>query len=310
MCYSAQAWQDYRKYVRVHGAALGLEDFIRLFWDWHNGAPHKLPKAMLDAFADPATCPDPRIRQWIEEWKGRQATALEQELFAQKTRLVGAQRALQSKLTRKAQDDVRIATGKIERAGQRLKDLRRSEPLPRDSRIFPGQVSCVMVAEAGQRVVYPMRYQCRPQGKPASYDRKYPGTYNARRDSLGGYWKDLFGHRHAVMVVETFYENVEGPDGRNRVLQFTPRDGSPMYVACLWSRWSDPKGAEPDLLSFAAITDEPEPEVAAAGHDRTIVNLKPEHLDAWLNPDPNDLAALHKLFDDRQRPFYEHREAA
>ena len=109
MCYSAQAWQDYRKYVRVHGASIGLEDFIRLFWDWHNGAPHKLPKAMLDAFADPATCPDPRIRQWIEEWKGQQATALEQELFAQKTRLVGAQRALQSKVTKKAQDDVRIA---------------------------------------------------------------------------------------------------------------------------------------------------------------------------------------------------------
>lgn len=310
MCYSAQAWQDYRKYVRVHGAALGLDEFIRLFWDWRNNAPQKLPKAMVDAFADPATCPDPRIRQWIDEWKTQQATALEQELFAQKTRLVGAQRALQSKVTKKAQDDVRIATGKIERASQRLKDLRRSEALPRDSRIFPGQVSCVMVAQAGQRVVLPMRYLCRPQGKPASYDRRFPGTYNARRDSLGSYWKDLFGHHHAVMVVETFYENVEGPDGRNRVLQFTPRDGSLMYVACLWSRWSDPKGVEPDLLSFAAITDEPEPEVAAAGHDRTIVNLKPEHLDAWLNPDPNDLAALHALFDDRQRPFYEHREAA
>ena len=310
MCYSAQAWQDYRKYMRVHGAALGLDEFIRLFWDWRNNAPHKLPKAMVDAFADPATCPDPRIRQWIEAWKAQQANALEQELFAQKTRLAGAQRALQAKVTKKAQDDVRIATSKIERASQRLKDLRRSDALPRDSRIFPGQMSCVMVAQAGQRVVLPMRYLCRPQGKPASYDRRFPGTYNARRDSLGSYWKDLFGHHHAVMVVETFYENVEGPDGRNRVLQFTPRDGSPMYVACLWSRWSDPKGAEPDLLSFAAITDEPEPEVAAAGHDRTIVNLKPEHLDAWLNPDPNDLAALHALFDDRQRPFYEHREAA
>ena len=310
MCYSAQAWQDYRKYMRVHGAALGLDEFIRLFWDWRNNAPHKLPKAMVDAFADPATCPDPRIRQWIEAWKAQQANALEQELFAQKTRLAGAQRALQAKVTKKAQDDVRIATSKIERASQRLKDLRRSDALPRDSRIFPGQMSCVMVAQAGQRVVLPMRYLCRPQGKPASYDRRFPGTYNARRDSLGSYWKDLFGHHHAVMVVETFYENVEGPDGRNRVLQFTPRDGSPMYVACLWSRWSDPKGVEPDLLSFAAITDEPEPEVAAAGHDRTIVNLKPEHLDAWLNPDPNDLAALHALFDDRQRPFYEHREAA
>ena len=125
-----------------------------------------------------------------------------------------------------------------------------------------------------------------------------------------GYWKDLFGHHHAVMQVDTFYENVEAGDGRNRVLQFTPRDGGPMYVACLWSRWTDPAGTQPDLLSFAAITDEPEPEVAAAGHDRTIINLKPECIDAWLNPDPCDLPALYALFDDRQHPYYEHREAA
>ncbi|MES2858222.1 MAG: SOS response-associated peptidase family protein [Pseudomonadota bacterium] len=311
MCYSAQAWQDYRKYMRVHGASLGLDAFIKLFWNWREHVtPYKLPKAMLDAFSDPATCPDLRILQWIEDWKAEQATALEQDLFAQKTRLVGAERTLQTKVTKKAQNDLRIATDKISKASLRLKDLRRSEPLPRDSRIFPGNYSCAMVAEAGQRVVMPMRYLCRPQGKPAQYDSKYPGTYNARRDSLESYWKGLFGHHHAVMVMDTFYENVEGPDGRNRVLQFTPRDGGPMYVACLWSRWTDPSGIEPDLLSFAAITDDPEPEVAAAGHDRTIINLKPEHLDAWLNPDARDLTALYALFDDKQHPFYEHREAA
>ena len=43
---------------------------------------------------------------------------------------------------------------------------------------------------------------------------------------------------------------------------------------------------------------------------RCIIPIKPENVDAWLNPDPNDIAALHALFDDRQRPFYEHREAA
>ncbi|HQY83193.1 MAG TPA: SOS response-associated peptidase family protein [Thermomonas sp.] len=311
MCYSAQALQDYRIYVRTHGAALGLDAFIRLFWDWRqNRTGYRLPKAMLDALADPASTPDPRLRQWIQDWTTEQANVLEQELFAQMTRRVGAERALQARVTKKAQQDLRIASDKIARAGQRLKDLRRSEPLPRDSRIFPGSYSCVMVAEGGRRVVYPMRYQCRPQGKPAAYDRKYPGTYNARRDSLEGYWEDLFGHHHAVMQVDTFYENVEAGDGRNRVLQFTPRDGGPMYVACLWSRWTDPAGTQPDLLSFAAITDEPEPEVAAAGHDRTIINLKPECIDAWLNPDPRDLPALYALFDDRQHPYYEHREAA
>lgn len=96
----------------------------------------------------------------------------------------------------------------------------------------------------------------------------------------------------------------------NAVLEFAPRTGEPMFIACLFSRWSDPKGCAPELLSFAAITDDPEPEVAAAGHDRTIINIKEEHIDAWLNPERESLAALYAIFDDKQHPYYEHRKAA
>ena len=81
-----------------------------------------------------------------------------------------------------------------------------------------------------------------------------------------------------------------------------------MLVACLWSAWRGP--GEADLLSFAAITDEPPTEIAAAGHDRCIIPIKPEHLDAWLNPDRSDLDALQRILDDRERPYYEHRLAA
>jgi putative SOS response-associated peptidase YedK len=79
-------------------------------------------------------------------------------------------------------------------------------------------------------------------------------------------------------------------------------------VACLWSPWT--KEGEQDLLSFAAITDEPPPEVAAAGHDRCIIPIRPEHVDAWLNPDPKNLDALYAIFDDREPAYYEHRMAA
>ncbi|MBB5465642.1 putative SOS response-associated peptidase YedK [Paraburkholderia sp. CI2] len=121
------------------------------------------------------------------------------------------------------------------------------------------------------------------------------------------------------MLVEVFYENVskakfEGTlletheRDENVVLEFRASNGQLMLVACLWSRWSAP--GEPDLLSFAAITDEPPPEVAAAGHDRCIVPIKPENVDAWLNPDASDLAALYAIPGDRDRPYYEHRLAA
>jgi putative SOS response-associated peptidase YedK len=177
----------------------------------------------------------------------------------------------------------------------------------------------VMVTEEGQRVIKPMRYQCRLAGKPKFYDTKYPGTYNARRDNLEGFWKPCFGCTHGVMLVDVFYENVskakfEGTlaetheRDENIVLEFRPGNGQLMLVACLWSRWTAP--GEPDLLSFAAITDEPPEEIAAAGHDRCIVPIKPENIDAWLNPDPGQLAAMQTILDDRDRPYYEHRLAA
>lgn len=102
---------------------------------------------------------------------------------------------------------------------------------------------------------------------------------------------------------------METPDG-NVVLEFVPRTDEPMLIACLYSSWSDPKGHEPGLLSFAAITDDPEPEVAAAGHDRTIINIKHEHIDAWLNPEAGTLVTVYAIFDDKQHPYYEHRKAA
>jgi putative SOS response-associated peptidase YedK len=77
-----------------------------------------------------------------------------------------------------------------------------------------------------------------------------------------------------------------------------------MYIACLWSHWTDPN--EPDLRGFAAITDDPPPDVAAAGHDRCIINLKPEHVDAWLSPESQSRKELHDLLSDRAIPVFQH----
>src|SRR5690606_40087640 len=145
------------------------------------------------------------------------------ELFSLRRRVADAERSLKLKDTKKARDDVRIGTNKGKAARRRLDILKGLAS--DDDRVFPGLYAPVMVWENGQRVVKPMRYQCRPCGKPALYDRKFPGTYNARRDSLEGFWAGQFCVTHGIMVATRFYENVEGPDGKNRVLEFTPRDG-------------------------------------------------------------------------------------
>jgi putative SOS response-associated peptidase YedK len=306
MCYSAQVYEDFKKYVREFGADIDIHQFVKLYVDRRDGMKIKIPKAMDANFGGTESSEIRKINGLIAEYSATQALKFEQELFKQTKRLNDVERKLQTKTTDTALKEKGIATRKISKARLDLEDLRRTSLKDRDSRIFPGGYAPVIVMDNGKRVVRPMRYHCRPAGKPAFYDTKYPGTYNARRDNLEGFWKGEFGYTHGIMVVSTFYENVEGEDGKNKVLQFTPRDSSDMLVACLWSHWTDPKGVEPDLLSFAAITDEPEPEVAAAGHDRTIINIKPEHIDTWLNPE-GDLQRMYAIFDDKQHPYYEHR---
>ena len=308
MCYSAMIYADWLKFLRVTGADMSYGDFEEKYWQRRQRPLLKIPKGVDLGFLNPRNDEERQIKALIDEYDAEQAAKFETELFQQTKRLNDAERSLKVNETKKALNDQRIATNKIETAKRKLADLRRTEPKDRDSRIFPQVYAPVMISEAGRRTLKLMRYGCRPAGKPAFYDKKYPGTYNARRDNLEGFWKGQFGYSHGIIIVETFFENVEGEDGKNKVLQFTPDDGEPMFIACLWSHWTG-KG-EPDLDSFAMITDEPPPEVSSAGHDRCIINIKPENIDAWLNPAPANLDAMYAIFNDKAKPYYEHRLAA
>ena len=243
MCYSAQVWADYRRYIRQFGAELDIKEFYELFWRRSSDSKIKVPKAMEAAFAEPKNEAEQRIKAAIDAFAADQTVKLEQELFKQRKRLADAERTLQTKTTKAASESKRIAADKIEWARGKLSDLQRTELKDRDSRIFPGHYAPVMVMENGRRVIKPMRYQCRPAGKPVFYDSKFPGTYNARRDNLEGFWKDLFGYTHGIAVVNAFYENVNrhrvegrelGPDEavENVVLEFKPRPTQDMLVAC------------------------------------------------------------------------------
>jgi putative SOS response-associated peptidase YedK len=126
------------------------------------------------------------------------------------------------------------------------------------------------------RIITPMRYHLRQAGKPANYDFKFPGLYNARRDNLQRFWRKQFGHKHAIMMVTSFFENVPkhiaehrdlepGEAPRNLVLHFNPQPPQPMYLACLWDTWTGP---DETFNCFAAITDEPPAEVPFYEHEQ------------------------------------------
>ena len=100
MCYSAQIWADYKRYVRAYGVELSLKEFYDLFWRRQADTRIKIPKAMEDAFSQPQSDAERDIKALIDAYAAEQSVKLEQELFKQRKRLADAQRALQTKITK------------------------------------------------------------------------------------------------------------------------------------------------------------------------------------------------------------------
>jgi putative SOS response-associated peptidase YedK len=307
MCYSAQIEAELRKLKRQEGATLDYEQAERLFHARLSDPRIRIPRAFEANFDNPVTAQECRIRELIERYRGSLETRLQQDLFGQSKRLADAQRSLQKRETRKAREDVRIATAKIDANRARLVRLRAPDIDVEDARIFPFWYAPIVIDRDGEKVMRLARYHLRPRNAAASIDRQFPGLYNARRDNLEKFWRNEFGHSHAVMYVASFFENVTRDDA-NVVLHFNPRPAQIMRVACLYSERIDADAGE--LLTFAAVTDEPPPEIAAAGHDRCIVNLLPENAERWLTPAGRSVRELQAILDEKQRPYYEHAIAA
>jgi putative SOS response-associated peptidase YedK len=318
MCFSARVQQNLRELARRFSADVDWAMFEEIFRRRLEDDGIKLARELERNFFDPEDDLQRRVKEQIDVFRSRRTTRCETELFKKK-RLADAQRSLNVKETKRAREDQRIATNKIQEYVDRLVDVRRIEPNDEDPRIFPMYFAPVLVMDRNRLVVRPMRYACRLAGKPANYDQRFPGTYSTRRDSLNDFWSGSFGRDHAVIVANSFYENVPEHVYRRRelkpneksgnlVLHFNPCPPMDMLVACVWSHWTSPN--EKDLYSFAAITDEPSAEIAAAGHNRCIIPIREENVREWLSSKDASQARLQEILNDRQRPFYEHRIAA
>lgn len=306
MCYSARIEADYRRFVKEYGAIMSLDDFTRMIMEYFaEPKRYKLPRAMTAPFLEsPVTEEEKKIAEVLRASQKAQEIELLQELAKQRERKDRAEAGVARKATKTAIEELRKATNKVRWVEGKLEELNSTEIQPRDARIFSKWYAPVMVMEHGRRVVKPMRYLLRPAGMPASFDEKYPGCYNATHEKLHTFWKVQYCHTHGVVLVDAFYEHVDRPEG-DTILEFRPDPPQTLLVACIWSRWTAP--GEKDLVSFAIITDPAPPEILAAGHTRCPIPIKPEHLDAWLNPDPSDRDAMDAILEDKAVPYFAHK---
>jgi len=323
MCFSAMVIQETKELNLKTQARVQIDLYDDLFERRLVGEKILIDKAMEYPFTHFAsTHQEIEIKRKINEWHALEVQRLETDLFKQKARMDEASRILATKVTKKAQEDQRIAGSKIEKLKVAISRNRSIEfETEDDQRIFPFYyVSMICLDENGEKIIRPVRYHMRPHNKDESFDRQYEGCYNARLDNLETvpWWKDSFGKRHGLMLIRKFYENVARseyaktfpvPDPAakqaNLVLCFEPPDDEIMFIPMLWDVWNKPDKAT--LYSAALITDDPSPEVAATGHNRTPISIKPTVVDDWLHPSGKSMADLYRILGERVRPRFAHR---
>ncbi len=278
MCYSALVKQNLKQLSFQFKARIDNNAFKEMFAARLEGQKVIVSKSLEHHFTENPTSPDEKqIRDLILEYRNLQQGKDEQDLFKQQKRLADAEQNLKSKPTKKATEDQRIALKKIDWYKERMQRRSSTNLVEGDFQIFPFHYAPVVRSVGNELIIEPRRYHLRPKGQQESFDRKYNGCYNAREDNLdtGAFWKDIFGRNHALMVIHSFFENVPEhlfkqqqiePGGveRNVVLRFSPKGLNEMYIPCLFDDSEDDRGWS--LKSFALITTNPPPEVAATGH--------------------------------------------
>ncbi len=209
MCYSAQVIQMARKLHRRLGIRLDYDEVERLFFRRLEDPGINISRGFEANFADPGNDQERRVKGAIDQYRSRLATRYEKDLFSQKTRLVTAERSLLDKETKKAREDVRIASNKIEMLTSKLSDLRRTEPNAQDNRVFP-MVYAGVIRHRQARRSKPAHSRCAisagPRASPRPTTRSFPACTAPGGNNLEKFWAEQFGHHHAVMAVESFYE--------------------------------------------------------------------------------------------------------
>jgi len=88
MCFSAQVWADYRKYVKHYGAKISIQEFVRLLERRQAGERIVLPKGMTDAFkATPQSEAEEQCRDLVLAFEAAETARTEADLFAQRRRM-------------------------------------------------------------------------------------------------------------------------------------------------------------------------------------------------------------------------------
>lgn len=159
----------------------------------------------------------------------------------------------------------------------------------------PTQMSPVLIVKDGQRQFELMRWGLVPSwAKDVKSASKY-SLINARAEEIEEKrsYKNAFKKRRCILPLSGFFEWKSEGKGPKRPFAIRLRSKEIMSVAGIWESWKNETSGEV-IDSFSIVT------VAANDfmskiHNRMPVILPRESESAWLDPDTEDAAELHRL---------------
>lgn len=298
---------DLSKLARQMGASIDTEAFVRLYAMREKNINLKIPFGMAAYFLNEGGSAGRSIINSIKSYNLLEEARRKQELDDIEAEISEIELRLKNKITKTQQKALEVKCRKRDKVLAKVGGVEDETTVKDTYRIYPFYFAPVVRIEKNKRIITPMRYRILPR-TGVEIPTKY-NVFNARRNSLfkAATWKQSFGKYHAVFPFLKFFEWVEHASEKVEV-GFSPDGFDSMWAASLYEEYKDRNLGL--IRSFAMITDEPPPEVAAAGHDRCPVFLNQSLLDEWLRPELKQPEELERLLDFKEPTYYSHLKAA
>lgn len=154
----------------------------------------------------------------------------------------------------------------------------------------------IRLNEAGEREVVPMRWGFAGKGDANPSRPKHMHARSETIDKLPTF-ADAFMNHRGILVVHTFNEGEELPNGKTKQWVITPKDGQPIAIAVICEKWTN---GDETLNSFIQVTT-PANALISKITDRMPAILQPEDWEVWLGErqgGPADIKAVLRTFED------------
>jgi putative SOS response-associated peptidase YedK len=166
-------------------------------------------------------------------------------------------------------------------------DASRPPPNTQGPDFYPAQVGEILMPDGDAIVSAAATWLFMPASAKdtwATWQKTRRGCNNARGEEADKKWPFVFVAKTGRCLIpgDAFFEWDDGPKGGKTEYLFAYPDGRPFFFAGLCGRAAPADAGE--MLTYTMITKAAGGDTSSIGHSRQPVILKPDELDAWLDP--------------------------